>query len=106
MTEYGLFSDEGMVDGPFYSLEEAASAHYERYTEEDALHVYEVCAYHPEQRVLITEEEALVLQGMPRHWEIAGTEGQRRLQIGNACPPQMTALLVQANRPKMMEVAA
>lgn len=47
--------------------------------------------------VVITIEEALRLQGMPRDWAVAGNEAQKRLQIGNSCPPKMTALLVEAN---------
>lgn len=57
----------------------------------------------PRQRtpgsVVITESEALVLQGMPANWKIAGSESQRRLQIGNACPPTMTAQITVANDP-------
>lgn len=47
--------------------------------------------------VVITEEEALILQGMPTDWAIAGNEAKRRLQIGNSCPPQITSLLTRIN---------
>lgn len=47
--------------------------------------------------VYITLDEALVLQGLPRDWKIAGNVAKQRLQIGNACPPQMTAAIIQAN---------
>lgn len=57
----------------------------------------------PRQRtpgsVYLTEAEALTLQGLPADWEIAGSEAQRRLQIGNACPPTMTAQITLANDP-------
>ena len=55
----------------------------------------------PRQRtpgsVVITEAEALILQGMPANWKMAGNESQRRLQIGNSCPPAMTAAITLAN---------
>lgn len=47
--------------------------------------------------VVITVPEALALQGLPRDWKIAGNEAQQRLQIGNSCPPAMTAQIVAAN---------
>ena len=47
--------------------------------------------------VVITIEEALRLQGLPRDWNLAGTEAQKRLQVGNSCPPIITALIVGAN---------
>lgn len=47
--------------------------------------------------VVTTLEEALVLQGLPRDWRVAGSEAQRRLQVGNSCPPAMTARLVADN---------
>ena len=48
MTEFGVFSDEGLIVGDFYSREEAdawASANLEP---EDAVHVAEVCPGHRE----------------------------------------------------------
>jgi hypothetical protein len=48
-TEYGLFSDEGLVESGFYSAEEAREAARERYSEEDGLEIEEVCPDHPEQ---------------------------------------------------------
>lgn len=47
--------------------------------------------------VVITLEEALVLQGLPRDWKLVGTESKKRLQVGNSCPPTMTAQIVSAN---------
>jgi len=47
-AEYGLFSDEGLVEGGFFSPEEANLA-LERYSAEDGLEVEEVCPEHPEQ---------------------------------------------------------
>lgn len=47
--------------------------------------------------VVITLEEALVLQGMPRDWYLAGNEAQKRLQVGNSCPPALTAAITAAN---------
>jgi site-specific DNA-cytosine methylase len=55
----------------------------------------------PRQRtpgsVAITEAEALVLQGLPADWIVRGSEAQRRLQIGNSCPPTMTGQITLAN---------
>jgi len=48
-TEYALFNDEGMVEGGFYSVEEATAAIADRYSEDDELTVEEVCHDHPEQ---------------------------------------------------------
>lgn len=47
--------------------------------------------------VVITLEEALVLQGLPRDWKLAGNEAQKRLQIGNTCPPTITQQITEAN---------
>lgn len=49
MVEYGLFNDEGMVEGGFRSLEEAREAIWDRYDEDDELSVLEVCPDHEEQ---------------------------------------------------------
>ena len=46
---YGLFSDEGLVDSDFWTFEEAQKALLERYSEEDELEILEVCPDHPEQ---------------------------------------------------------
>lgn len=48
--------------------------------------------------VHITLEEALVLQGLPRDWKTVGNEAEKRLQIGNSCPPQMTSQIILANK--------
>lgn len=49
MVEYGLFNDEGMVEGGFRSLEEAREVIWDRYDEDDELSVLEVCPDHEEQ---------------------------------------------------------
>lgn len=49
MTEYGLFNDEGLLEGQFYSVAEAEAAIADRYSDEDDLHVSEVCPDHPDQ---------------------------------------------------------
>ncbi|MDQ3276478.1 MAG: DNA cytosine methyltransferase [Actinomycetota bacterium] len=48
--------------------------------------------------VVITVAEALVLQGLPADWKIAGSEAKQRLQVGNSCPPTMTSQITLANR--------
>jgi hypothetical protein len=54
--EYGLFSDEGIVEGGFHSLEEAIQAQEQRYDPEDGLEVEEVCPEHPDEPRLGCEE--------------------------------------------------
>ncbi len=54
--EYGLFNDEGLVEGQFYSQEEAIKARDERYTDDDDLEVLEICPDHPEYARLGCEE--------------------------------------------------
>lgn len=49
MTEYGIFNDEGLVEGDFYTPEEAREAIRERYETDDDLIVLEVCPEHREQ---------------------------------------------------------
>lgn len=49
MTEYGLFSDEGLVEDGFFSAAEAEEARDTRYDPEDGLGVEEICREHPEQ---------------------------------------------------------
>lgn len=48
--EYGLFNDEGLVEGDFWSEEQAHQARALDYDEDDELEVYEVCAEHREHR--------------------------------------------------------
>jgi hypothetical protein len=45
-TEYGLFSEEGLVEGMFYSPEEATKARDEKYDSEDGLKIKEICPKH------------------------------------------------------------
>lgn len=46
MTEFGLFNDEGCVESQLWSREQAEREMAERYTDEDELHVSEICAEH------------------------------------------------------------
>ncbi|MBY0525567.1 MAG: hypothetical protein K2R98_19335 [Gemmataceae bacterium] len=46
--EYGLFSDEGLIEGNFYSLEEATEA-LAKSDPDDELQVFEICPEHPDQ---------------------------------------------------------
>lgn len=47
--------------------------------------------------VVVTEQEAAMLQGFPEGFEFSGSKSNRWLQIGNAVPPRMAEVLVQAN---------
>lgn len=49
MQEYGLFNDEGLVEGGFWSRDEAFDAMTSEYDPDDGLEVHEVCPDHPEQ---------------------------------------------------------
>ena len=49
MDEYGIFNDEGMIEGDFYSKEEAEAAVAARYTADDEVHVARCCPEHSEQ---------------------------------------------------------
>lgn len=49
MAEWGLFNDEGLVEGEFRSKEEAFDAMTSGYDPEDGLTVEEVCPDHPEE---------------------------------------------------------
>lgn len=52
MTTYGVFSDEGMVSGPFYSFEAAEVARRANDPEHlSGLRVARVCGDHPEASV-------------------------------------------------------
>lgn len=46
--ELGIFSDEGKLEGSFYSWSEARKALAEQYAEDDA-HVAECCEEHPDE---------------------------------------------------------
>jgi hypothetical protein len=54
--QFGIFNDEGKVEGDFYSFESAAAAVSERYTDEDEVHVAECCHDHPEHEREACEE--------------------------------------------------
>jgi len=46
--EYGLFNDEGLVEGGFYDRELARMAIDTHYDPEDGLTIEEICPDHPE----------------------------------------------------------
>ena len=54
--EFGIFSDEGLIEGQFATAASAEKAIAERYSPEDELHVAEVCPYHEGQERLHCEE--------------------------------------------------
>lgn len=47
MSEFGIFSDDGLLEGGFYSEEHAERIRERDYDEDDA-HVAECCHDHPE----------------------------------------------------------
>ena len=47
-TAYGIFNDEGMIDGPFYTKDEADTWAAD-YDEDEGAVVYELCPDHEEQ---------------------------------------------------------
>lgn len=49
MTEFGLFNDEGLVEGEFYTYKEAHNILTTQYTEEDDLVICEICPDHRTQ---------------------------------------------------------
>ena len=54
-TEWGLFSDEGLIEGDYYSKEDAEiAATY--YDPDDNIEVLEVCSEHPDQPRIYCEE--------------------------------------------------
>lgn len=55
-VEWGLFNDEGMVEGGFHSYDEAYRGMIEDYDEEDELEIMEVCPDHPEEAKADCEE--------------------------------------------------
>ena len=48
--------------------------------------------------ILITLEEALILQGFPKKYIVSGPKTAQWLQVGNAVPPKMAQLLTEANK--------
>jgi hypothetical protein len=61
---FGLFSDEGLIEGDFYTLEDAKIAKATRYTPDDELEIKVVCSYHHEHaeefcELCAAEEETL-----------------------------------------------
>jgi hypothetical protein len=55
-TEYGIFNNEGKIEGDFYSFESAVKAMAERYPEGDEVYVAECCPDHPEHERASCEE--------------------------------------------------
>jgi DNA (cytosine-5)-methyltransferase 1 len=47
--------------------------------------------------VVTTQEERLVLQGMPRDWVLKGSKSAVDLQIGNSCPMPLLVSLLRPN---------
>jgi hypothetical protein len=48
MTEFGIFSDEGLLEAGLYSVTAAEEAIADRYADEEGLEVHAVCAWHVE----------------------------------------------------------
>lgn len=55
MTEYGIFNEEGLLEGGFYSAEEAQTKWISTYRDDDA-YVAECCHDHPDQETDRCEE--------------------------------------------------
>lgn len=53
---FGLFSDEGLVEGDFVTERDALDAIAERYDSEDELEVFELCNDHEDQPAHCCEE--------------------------------------------------
>lgn len=47
--------------------------------------------------VVTTQQERLVLQGMPRDWKVVGSKTKVDLQIGNSCPNPLLVDLIKVN---------
>lgn len=56
MTEYGIFSDEGLVAGDFYDRETAERWMAENTDADDGLHVAEICGDHRDHEKETCEE--------------------------------------------------
>ncbi len=56
MREFGIFNDEGLIVGQFYTRKKAETFLLETYTTDDELSVYEVCEEHPENAHITCEE--------------------------------------------------
>ena len=54
-TEYGLFSDDGLIEGDFYSKHDAEKARVKRYPDDD-LEVLECCPEHRDCPRICCEE--------------------------------------------------
>lgn len=55
MPTWGIFNDEGQVEGDFASAEAAAAAIAARYLDDDGLHVAPCCHDHPEHAATACE---------------------------------------------------
>ena len=49
MSVYGLFDDEGQIEGDFTTRDEAETARRTRYDADDDLRIEECCHDHPEE---------------------------------------------------------
>ena len=56
MIEYGIFTDEGMIDGPFYSEHEAGQILITYLNSGEMAVVKEICPEHQEQEKNTCEE--------------------------------------------------
>jgi hypothetical protein len=55
MSEFGIFNDEGLLEGDFYEYDKAVTK-MAAYSEETDVHVSEVCPEHREQERKNCEE--------------------------------------------------
>lgn len=53
--QFGIFNDEGLVDGGFHTAAHAAEFITENYTAEDELEVLEQCSGHPDHAAISCE---------------------------------------------------
>ena len=56
MTEFGIFNDEGLVEGQFYTEADAVAAAAERYADDEWIEVRQICPDHAEQPAYGCEE--------------------------------------------------
>lgn len=55
MSEFGIFNEEGLLEGDFYSTAEAERAIEERYADEDGAYAAMICRDHPEHEAMNCE---------------------------------------------------
>jgi DNA (cytosine-5)-methyltransferase 1 len=56
--------------------------------------------------IRLTIDELATLQGFPPGYIFTGTKTAQAKQVGNAVPPALARVLVEANLPSALEVAA